>query len=564
MKRFTTLDCLNSIGKQVTISGFLISKRDHGNLLFLEVKDYDGIMQVVIENPSKAATSISLQSTVSIVGIIRKRVDDQVNPNRPTGAIEMVGDDVHIYSRAVNVPFLPEDNISEQMQLTHRPLYLRSNHMQECLAFRSRMFCEMVSFMSSNGFKYIQTPILTASSPEGARDFLVPSRLHKGKFYALPQSPQIFKQMLMVGGLDKYFQIAPCFRDEDARLDRAYGYFTQLDLECAFAKAEDIQDYMKDFFKHICAQLVPNKTVSIHDITHEESMNKYGSDKPNMCNPLHLEDFTSLFEVSSMEIFTNMIRKGALVKGIRCKNVIGHRRILETIEQQYGFKIAYMNNENGDVKGPIAKFIDNGICGLNETIFFVCDVKDNLFKKCDKVIRYLGDHLNLIDKNHLAFVLVKDFPMFELDDGNNIQFAHNPFSIPKSQITKEMSKDQLMECKAHQFDFVLNGFEICSGSQRNIDLDVLRDLFEICGYTVKDFEEKFACFNKGFKYGVPPHAGCAVGFERFIMILIDRHNIRDVEAFPLTTNGGDLFMECPTTVNDRQLKELHIKVVEAK
>lgn len=550
MRRFRTLDCVP--GQEVQICGFVNGIRDHGELLFLEIRDDVGVIQVVIEQPKKLH-SISRESVITVNGRVRNR-EQNSNPNLPTGKIEIsaIESNITIHSVATGLPFLPEDSVNEALQYQYRPLYLRSFKMQEIIKTKAKLYVELINLMTNMGFTYIETQLLTSSSPEGARDFLVLSRLHPGKCYALPQSPQIFKQLCMVAGVNLYFQIAPCFRDEDSRSDRCLGPFTQLDLECSFATEVDVQNILWDVFDSIITKFAPNKTIKRMTLTYDEAVDKYGSDKPDLRNPLFLEDWSEYFLNSSMDLFKNMVAAGGKVKAIRCDNVSAHRSILDNIEKAYKFKIAYITKQNDDYIGPIAKFVTNSnLLKNNETIFFVANSNSEIvYKNSDKLIRYLGKHLNLINENLMYLVLVKDFPFFEMNDGK-IGFCHNPFSKPK-----QIDWNNLMATKAHQYDFVLNGYELGSGSERNTDLELLKKLFETCGYD--NFDTHFPALRM-FKYGVPPHAGFAFGLDRLIMILMNLDSIRDTQAFPLSPSGADPLMGAPNTPSEQQLRELKIK-----
>lgn len=550
MKRFRTLDCI--AGQEVKICGFVHSIRDHGELLFLEIRDHVGIIQIVIEQPKKLH-SISLESVITVTGKVRNREQNE-NPNLPTGKIEISAkeSDIIIHSSASVLPFLPEDSVSEALQYQYRPLYLRSFKMQRIIQTRAKLYVELINLMSSLGFTYIETPLLTSSSPEGARDFIVPSRLYPGKCYALPQSPQIFKQLCMVAGFNSYFQIADCFRDEDPRKDRCYGSFKQLDLECSFATEKDIQNILWNVFEKIISKFASNKILKTLTLTYDEALEKYGSDKPDLRNPLYLEDWSNYFMQSEMDLFRNMVAAGGKVKAIRCDNVTAHRSILENIEKAYKFKIAYITKQNGTYFGPIGKFMtDSNLLKEGETLFFVANNNaEVVYKNSDKLIRYLGEHLKLVNENLMYLVLIKDFPFFEMNDGK-IGFSHNPFSKPQ-----RIDWNNLIATKAYQYDFVLNGYELGSGSERNTDVELLKKLFETCGYD--NFETHFPAL-KMFKYGVPPHAGFAFGLDRLLMILMDLDSVRDTQAFPLSPGGADPLMGCPNTLNEQQLKELKIK-----
>lgn len=558
MRTTRTIDCMSKIGETVTLYGFINRRRDHGKLLFLELRDDIGIMQVVVEHPSKLITSLGLESVIGVTGIIRHRTgdNDNINEKIATGAIELYAnsDDIIIYSNVSNLPFLPNDHVNESLQYRYRPLYLRSNKMQHVIKTRSKILAFLMKLMTEKGFLYIETPTLTSSSSEGARDFIVPSRLHVGKFYALPQSPQIFKQLCMVAGFDKYFQIADCFRDEDPRSDRCYGSFKQLDWECAFANENEIHEMGFDILIQLM-QTFSNKRIIKYTMDYDDSIRQYGSDKPDLRNPLFLEDWTSYFATTEMKLFNNMIQNGGIINAVRCTNVTAHRSVLDKIETLYGFKVAYVTKQDEKCVGSVVNFFDESKMQITqtlkegETLFFIGNAsKQTAYKNADKFIRYMGEYLNIIGDD-LHLVLIKNFPFFEMQD-DQLTFAHNPFSMPQDENLD-------MNTKAYQYDFVLNGYEVGSGSVRNTNLELLKKVLRKCSID----EEQFKCFD-AFKLGVPPHAGCALGVDRLIMILLDLENIRDTQAFPLSSSGTDTLMDCPSTITEKQLRELHIKVVK--
>jgi aspartyl-tRNA synthetase len=417
------------------------------------------------------------------------------------------------------------------------------------LKFRAEFIDKIREFMKNNEFLEVQTPILTVSSPEGARDFIVPSRLHKGKFYALPQAPQIFKQLLMVGGINKYFQIAPCFRDEDARKDRCYGEFYQLDFEVSFVEKDDaIIDILTNLMKYVLEFFGKKPIFSV--MTYEESMDKYGTDKPNLNNELFLEDFTKVFANSQMDLFRKKIENGEIVKGVRVHGLekAACDKVLAFTETK-GFKTAYVTKINGEIKGPIGKFVSNDICQENETIFFVLNEKNQARKNAGLIIKYFEKKEN--ENFHIVFV--KDFPFFEWNaEENKWEFTHNPFSMPKTENLKEEN------IYAYQYDMVLNGYELASGSVRNYKPNLLIEAFKKCGYLEEDVKKKFCSLINAFQYGVPPHAGAAIGIDRLIMILLNAKNTREVIAFPLNTNGVCPMMNAPSEIDEKLLKDLNI------
>jgi aspartyl-tRNA synthetase len=541
-----TLDSLET-NENVIVEGWLHKKRDHGGLLFWEIRRGLEILQVVFHQPEKQAT-IPIESVVRIKGRVINRAEEQKNLRIKNGAIELIAHSYEIISESIPCPFYPNENVSEEQKSIHRVLYLRSKKMQELLLNRSNLIFFVHQMMQEWGFILIQTPLLTVSSPEGARDFIIPSRLHKGKFYALPQAPQIFKQLLMCAGISKYYQIAPCFRDEAARSTRLYGEFYQIDFEMSFIEEKEVIHILEQIVKRLLEKFC-NKPIIHRTMTYAHAMENYGSDKPDLRNPLILEDFTDIFSHSGMKIFSQLIERGSLVKGIRVKKFMSKSEMEKCLDfaLKNGFRVAYVSHGE-NLEGPIAKFLPSNICDKGETVFFICD-KDQLYERCNLIREYLGKQLSLIEDT-MALLTVLDFPMFEIKE--EVEFKHNPFSKIKS------FHDDLEKITAHQYDLVLNGVEIASGSVRENDWTKLIENFGIAGYSPESVQSKFKVLIDSFKYGCPPHGGAAIGIERLLMIIFDEPNVRETVAFPLNTNGQDLSSGAPSYLEESFLKELGI------
>jgi len=558
---------IENIGKVIKFAGWVASKRDHGGLVFFDVRDAFGILQVVFDEEMIANNDlrIHLESVISIEGVIQKREDDQINDKIPSGTIELRAQKITILSLSDTLPIeINNNNISEELKLKHRVLYLRGEKMTNNLKTRAKLLNFLRNKLTKDNFLEVQTPLITASSPEGARDFVIPSRLHPGKFYALPQAPQIFKQLLMASGVDRYFQIAPCFRDEDARKDRCYGEFYQLDCEMSFVEQEDVLSVLRDIARSVIKEFT-GKESSMDRLTYRESLEIYGSDKPDLRNPLRIENFSKEFLESDMDIFKNLIKNGSVVRGLRVNLNFGSKslnnsmckNILIKIEQEYKFKIAYLIKEDGELKGPLSKFLKEEIINNNEVIFFVCDKYAECNKKLDILRNFIPHFVEFfLDPKDFRFLEVVDFPMFEKDEKSitGWQFMHNPFSKPKN-----LNVNSMDEVEANQYDLVLNGVEICSGSIRNTSISDLIRCFEIVGTPEFEVRDKFHSMISGFKYGVPPHGGFAIGVDRLLMIILDEENVREVVAFPLNTNGVDPLMRTPSFLSKRQMTELKLK-----
>lgn len=533
----------------VKLSGWIITKRDHGSIIFMELRDSSGIIQLVL---NELNVQISLESVVSVEGFIRKRSPETINPNKQLGYLELHVETINVLSYCENLPFLPEvaHTVNDDLQLKYRYISLRNEKCLNKVLMKSNLIKCLREFMEKNEFTEFTTPIITASSPEGARDFVIPSRLHPGKFYALPQAPQIYKQLLMVSGINKYFQVAPCFRDEDARKDRNYGEFHQLDFEISFATENDVLNILEKLMIFVLSKFSQLPT-EIHHITYNKAINKYGTDKPNLNNNLILEDFTEVFSQCSMDLFVNKIKNNNfVVKGIRINNNLNFNpnNILDIMWEQKKFRAAYITNENNTIKGPIAKYLPEFLCNPNETIFFVCDEEEKACLNAGQIIKHFEPNEN--KKNHVVFVT--DFPMFEQNDDGTFTFKHNPFSMPNTDLIDESN---LQTIYAHQYDLVLNGYELASGSVRNHKINLLKQCLKICGMNYTDH-----ILLRAFQSGVPPHAGAAIGIDRLAMILSNSPNTREVNAFPMNTNGYDPLMDSPSILDEKILKELNIKL----
>ena len=553
-------------GQEIKLAGWVNSIRNLGNLLFIVLRDETGIVQLITEEVDKYI-NITKESTVTVTGTVRRRTPDMVNKNMKTGEIEVLLKDLEVLSACVNVlPF--EINKSkeslEDTRLKYRYLDLRNEEMHNNILFRSKVIDFIRETMKSMDFTEIQTPIITSTSPEGARDFIVPSRKYPGKFYALPQAPQIFKQLLMVSGFNKYFQIAPCFRDEDPRSDRLYGEFYQLDFEMSFATAEDVYKVGEKVFYDIFTKF-SDKEVSkppFKRINYKDAMLKYGTDKPDLRNPLIIEDITDILEKSDFEPFhdttircikvSNLDKSNSWFKQMEeyvktLKGMLGYIKIIEGME----FKSSLTKFLNEEIKNNLIRRLD---LHEGDTLFIVAD-KNRCAKIMGNLRIKLGQELDLIAKNKYEFCIINDFPFYEYnEDTKEIEFSHNPFSMPQGGLDALNTKNPL-DIVAYQYDFVCNGYEMASGGVRNHSLEILKKAFEIVGYDEDVVKTRFASL-----YEAPPHAGMAPGIDRILMLLKDEENIRELVAFPLSANGSDAMMGCPSEVFDKQLKELHIKI----
>ena len=573
-----------NVGENVLLSGWINKKRDHGNLLFIDLRDHYGITQCVVDKKNKQFSdleSISLESVIRINGVVIERSEDTVNKNLPTGGIEIKINSYDLLGecKELPMPVFSDQTYSEEVRLKYRFLDLRRKKIHSNIILRSKVISFIREKMIEFGFLEYQTPILTSSSPEGARDFLVPSRLNKGKFYALPQAPQQFKQLIMVSGFDKYFQIAPCFRDEDARADRSPGEFYQLDLEMSFVEQEDVFKVIEDLFKSLFEKFSDKKIKDnqFPKIKYEESMLRYGTDKPDLRNPLIINDVTNLFTRDDVkfEIFKKFVKDGSIVRCIVTKNTFEQpRSFFDNIDKwskEQGYSgLAYLTIEkNYKAKGTIGKFFSQDsikelmkITNANEgdSIFFSCGKLKQIEASLSLARQKIAEDLNLIDRNVFAFCWIVDYPMFERDEiTNKIKFSHNPFSMPQGDIKKLDYKEPL-SMKAYQYDIVCNGIELSSGAIRNHIPELMYKLFEIAGYSKLHVETKFSGMINALKYGAPPHGGIAPGIDRIVMLLANEKNIREVTMFPMNQNAEDLLMMAPSEVDESQLKELNIVI----
>ena len=561
------------VDKKVRVAGFVENIRDHGGVIFLDLRDMTGVVQVV-SNDDSIFDGITRESSITIEGTIRKRNEEDYNSRISTGTIELLVSDLEVLGKANNVlPFevMTSHEVNEDTRLKYRYLDLRNPKVKDSILFRVEVIDFLRNLMKKEDYLEIQTPILTASSPEGARDFIVPSRKFHGKFYALPQAPQQFKQLLMCSGFDKYFQIAPCFRDEDARSDRLYGEFYQLDLEMAFAEEEDILKIGEKIFTETFKKFGEGKKVTpFTRLSFKESMERFGTDKPDLRNPLELVDLTDVFEETTFRPFRGVIVKGIVVPDIADKtnswfNDLGD--YAKSIGMSAG--IGYFKVDD-DMKfvGPIDKFLSDDeredlikVAKLKPgcVIFFIAD-RNNAYKYAGLIRDELGRRLELLDKDEFNFCIVKDFPMFEWsEEEDKYIFTHNPFSMPQGGMDALTSKKP-EEVLAYQFDFVCNGVEMASGAVRNHDIEIMKKAFAIAGYGEDEIKNRFKALYEAFKYGAPPHAGMAPGIDRILMMLLDQESIRETVAFPLAASGADFLMGAPGDVEEIQLREAHIKV----
>ena len=589
MNKYRTHNCSElsekEINQKVHISGWLHRKRDHGNLLFIDLRDHYGMTQCVIENKNKffpVLEKLKPESVLKISGKVIKRSSETENLDLKTGKIEISIESIEVLSSAKELPMpvFGEQDYPEEIRLKYRFLDLRREEMHKNIILRSKVISFIRSKMLELGFLEYQTPILTSSSPEGARDFLVPSRLNPGKFYALPQAPQQFKQLIMVSGFDKYFQIAPCFRDEDARADRSPGEFYQLDLEMSFVEQEDVfsvvEKLMVNLFKNFSTKKILNE--KFPRITYRETMEKYGTDKPDLRNPLIIQSITDIFKRDDVrfDIFKKLVKSGSIVRAIVTSNTKHKpRSFFDNIDrwakEQGASGLAYFTIEQDKQlkgKGPVGKFFSEDslkelmkICNakVGDSIFLACGKEKEIEKILSLARDKIARELNIIDKDKFAFCWIVDYPMYEFDENlKKIVFSHNPFSMPQGE-SKDLNFEKPLEIKAYQYDIVCNGVELSSGAIRNHIPELMYKLFSVAGYSKKDVDEKFSGMINAFNFGAPPHGGIAPGIDRIVMLLADKENIREVTLFPMNQNAQDLMMQAPSEINDKQLKELGLK-----
>ncbi len=562
------------IGSVARVAGWVENIRDHGGVIFLDVRDQYGVVQVVIHDEAMLE-QVNRECVVTACGPVVKRDEDTINPKIETGTVEIRATELTVLGKCENVlPFevATSTEVKEEVRLKYRYLDLRNKKVHDNILLRSKVIAFLRQKMTEMGFVEMQTPILSASSPEGARDYLIPSRKHHGKFYALPQAPQIFKQLLMVSGFDKYFQVAPCFRDEDARADRSPGEFYQLDFEMAFATQEDVFAVAEELLSSTFAQFTTKKVspAPFPRISYEECMVKYGTDKPDLRNPLEIVDVSDLFVDSSFKPFCNKCVRAIKVPGMAGKSK-GFFEKMEKYALEIGMKgLGYFKvTEDYKYLGPIDKFLNDdqrielkNRCELEPdcVLYFIADSKKEATRLAGMIRQEVAKRMELIDENSFKFCFVVDFPMYEQDEETGkIIFTHNPFSMPQGGLEALTTKNPL-DILAYQYDIVVNGIELSSGAVRNHDLDIMVKAFEIAGYTEEDLKEKFGSLYSAFHYGAPPHAGMAPGIDRMLMLLAEEENIREVIAFPMNSNAQDLLTGAPTPVTEQQLREVHIKV----
>lgn len=570
-------------GREVRLSGWVFHKRDHGGILFLDLRDHYGRTQVII-HPSREffnkCSEVRLESVLTITGNVVAREPAMINADIPTGAIEVVAESVVFESESDLTPIYlagESDEVGpEELRLKYRYLDLRRESLHSNILLRSQVIAFLRAKMTSLGFNEFQTPILTSSSPEGARDYLVPSRVHPGKFYALPQAPQIFKQLLMVAGFDRYFQIAPCFRDEDGRADRSPGEFYQLDIEMSFVTQDDIFAVVEEVLYEAFAKFSNKRSDKgpFIRIPYREAMLKYGSDKPDLRIPIEMCDVSDIFEKSGFGAFAKAVKGGAVVRAIPVKGIKDRPRSffdkMEAYAKEIGAKgLGYLVWDTDKIKGPIAKFMTpeeleelarRGGMKDGDVMFFMCDAPAVAAKIAGDIRLKLGRELDIVEKDVFRFCWIVDFPMFERDEeSGDIIFSHNPFSMPQGGMEALLGKDPL-EVLAYQYDVVCNGVELSSGAIRNHRTDIMVKAFEIAGYSQDVVYDRFPALSGAFKYGAPPHGGIAPGIDRMVMLLAGAENIREVIAFPMNQRAQDLMMNAPAEVTEKQLRELHIKL----
>jgi aspartyl-tRNA synthetase len=574
------------VGENIEVKGWVQSRRDHGGLIFIDIRDHTGILQLVIQPAVAEAFALAEQLrdeyVIKAVGQVRKRGEGLANPNIATGDVEVVVSGLEILNKSEVLPFQinADQNVSEEMRLRYRFLDLRRPKIQHILQHRAKYYHVIREFMEQHEFIEVTTPILANSSPEGARDFLVPSRVHQGKFYALPQAPQQFKQLLMVGGVPRYYQIATCFRDEDPRADRLYGDFYQLDLEMAFVEdGEEVRSTMDPLIVELVEKFAGKKLLAkdIPRIPYAEAMERYGSDKPDLRFGMELIELSDIVKDSGFGVFANAVKNGGCVKAICVKGASSLSRsqidnFTEIAKSEGAGGLAYITLEGGEMKSPIAKFFSSeelkaiqGATGAKDgdVIFFGADTRVTVNKVLGRLRNEFATHFDLKDPNVVALAWIIDFPFYEWDDkANKLDFGHNPFSMPKGGLASLETEDKL-GIIADQYDMVMNGYEICSGGVRNHNPEVLYGVFGALGYGKEYVDARFGAMINAFKYGAPPHAGCAFGLDRIFMVLIGEENIREVVAFPKNGSGVDVMMNSPSVVDDAQLKELGLRITGA-
>lgn len=590
MQRILSTDTTQYIGQIVSVSGWVNSRRDHGGLIFIDLRDHTGIVQLVI-NPEQSeafglAEHVRDEYVLRANGVVKERDEGLKNPNIATGGIELVVDSLEVLNKSEPLPVATRDEgqqSGEELRLKYRYLDLRRPSMQHTLKQRSEYYKVLRRYMDEHEFTEITTPILANSSPEGARDFLVPSRVHPGKFYALPQAPQQFKQLLMVGGVPRYYQIATCFRDEDPRADRLYGDFYQLDLEMAFVDdGEVVRSTMEPLIKQLATEFGGKTLVSdeVPRIPYQEAMDRFGSDKPDLRFGMELIDLTDDLRTTEFGVFKNTITSGGVVKAICVPGGASLSRkqidgFTDTAKREGAGGLAYIKYENGESVSPIAKFLTEGELSAIQTklgandgdaVFFGTDTRATVNKVLGRLRSDFADHFELKDPNKVALAWIVDFPFYEYDESaRKVDFGHNPFSMPRGGVEAlraAETDEQKLAVVADQYDMVMNGYEICSGAVRNHNPEVMYEAFGLLGYDHEYVDAKFGAMINAFKFGAPPHAGCAFGIDRIFMVLVGQDNIREVVAFPKNGSGVDVMMSSPSSVDAAQLDELALKIVE--
>jgi aspartyl-tRNA synthetase len=587
MTRVLTVDTPTLTGQQAKVSGWVNSRRDHGGLVFVDLRDHSGVVQLVINPEAKEAfalaESLRDEYVITATGLVKEREEGLKNPHIQTGGIEIVVESIDLLNKSEPLPVNVHDDgqqSGEELRLKYRYLDLRRPKMQQRLRQRADMYRRMHDYMDGHDFIEVTTPILANSSPEGARDFLVPARLHPGKFYALPQAPQQFKQLLMVGGIPRYYQLAAAFRDEDARADRLYGEFYQLDMEMAFVEeGETVRALMEPLIKDLVRDFAGKQllTDDIPRIPYLQAMEKYGSDKPDLRFDMKLIDLNDVLASTEFGVFKNAIASGGAVKAIRVEGGASLSRsqidtFTEIAKSEGAGGLAYISYENGEAKSPIAKFLSDeelttikqktGVAD-GDTLFFGADTRTTVNKVLGRLRNEFANHFNLKDPNVIALAWIVDFPFYELDEKTGkLDFGHNPFSMPRGGSDAVDATENKLDIVADQYDMVMNGYEICSGGVRNHNPETLYKVFSVLGYDSKYVEEKFGAMISAFKFGAPPHAGCAFGIDRMFMELVGEDNIREVVAFPKNGSGIDSMMSSPSAVDDKQLNDLSLKVIE--
>ena len=576
-KRYRTEYCgkINDtmVDKEVTLSGWVENIRDHGGVIFVDLRDIKGTVQLV-SNDDNMFANLSKESTITVKGIVRKRNEEDYNTKIETGTIEVLVESLEVLSQSKTLPFeiKTSHEVNEETRLKYRYLDLRNTKVRDNILFRSKILSYLRNKMTDMEFNEIQTPIITASSPEGARDFLVPSRKFQGKFYALPQAPQVFKELLMVAGIDKYFQVAPCFRDEDCRADRTLEFY-QLDFEMSYVEEEDVYNVGEEIFYDTFTKF-SNREVSPRPFTrinYKDAMLKYGTDKPDLRNPLEIIDISEVFTETEFKPFRGVVVRGIKVDDLASKSNSWFNEVVDYAKKIGMPGIGYITvEEDMTFKGPIDKFlteedkktlIEKANLKVGSVLFFIADKKEMVAaKQAGQIRTHLGEKLELIDKNKYHFCIINNFPMFEYnEEEGKYDFGHNPFSMPQGGI-EALENEQIDDILAYQFDFVCNGYEVASGAVRNHDLKCLEKAFSMVGYSEDVVKERFKSLYNAFQYGCPPHAGMAPGIDRMIMLLRDEVNLREVQAFPMSVSGEDKMMGCPSEVSEKQLREIHIKL----